>query len=53
MPDPGLLRALALARGDLDRAAERRDDAAWFDALWHDAGTRVLVVLVTIMKGAV
>ena len=44
MPDPGLLRALALARGDLDRAAERRDDAAWFDALWHDAGTRVLVV---------
>ena len=44
MPDTGLLSALALARGDLDRAAGRREDAAWFDGLWSDPATRVLVV---------
>ena len=44
MPDRGLLDALALARGDLDRAAERRDDAAWMDAAWADPATRVVLV---------
>ena len=44
MPDTRLLSALALARGDLDRAAGRREDAAWFDTLWADPATRVLVV---------
>ena len=29
-----MLASLTLARGDLDRAAERREDAAWFDAAW-------------------
>lgn len=44
MPDPGLLRSLTLARGDLDRAAERRGDQAWLDAAWADPATRVVVV---------
>lgn len=44
MPDSRLLRSLTLARGDLDRAAERRDDATWFDAAWQDPATRVLLV---------
>ena len=44
VPDPGLLRSLALARGDLDRAAERREDAAWLDAAWADPATRVVLV---------
>lgn len=44
MPDAGLLRSLTLARGDLDRAAERRDDAAWLEATWADPATRVVVV---------
>jgi NAD+ diphosphatase len=44
VPDTRLLSALALARGDLDRVAERRDDTACFDAAWTDATTRVLVV---------
>jgi NAD+ diphosphatase len=44
MPDAGLLRALTLARGDLDRAAERRDDTAWLEAAWADATSRVVVV---------
>jgi NAD+ diphosphatase len=44
MPDPGLLRSLTLARGDLDRAAERRDDTAWLDAAWTDPTSRVVVV---------
>jgi NAD+ diphosphatase len=44
VPDTGLLTALALARGDLDRAAERRDDAAWFDSVWTDPATRVVLV---------
>jgi NAD+ diphosphatase len=44
VPDHALLSALSLARGDLDRAAERRDDAAWVDAAWSDPGTRVVLV---------
>jgi NAD+ diphosphatase len=44
MPDPGLLRSLTLARGDLDRAAERRGDQAWLDAVWTVPATRVVVV---------
>jgi NAD+ diphosphatase len=44
VPDKGLLSTLALARGDLDRAAERRDDEAWFDGRWRDASTRVLLL---------
>lgn len=44
MPDTRLLSSLTLARGGLDRAAERRGDTAWFDAAWADPSTRVLVV---------
>jgi NAD+ diphosphatase len=44
MPDAGLLRSLTLARGDLDRAAERRDDTAWLEATWADPEARVVVV---------
>ena len=44
MPDPGLLRSLTLARGDLDRAAERRGDDAWLATAWADPATRVVVV---------
>jgi NAD+ diphosphatase len=44
MPDAGLLRALTLARGDLDRAAERRDDTEWLEAAWSDDASRVVVV---------
>jgi NAD+ diphosphatase len=44
MPDAGLLRSLTLARGDLDRAAERRDDTAWLEQAWADAASRVLVL---------
>lgn len=44
MPDTRLLDALALARGDLDRAAERRDDAAWIAGAWADESTRILLV---------
>ena len=44
MPDRALLTALSLARGDLDRAAERREDPAWFDAAWSDPATRVVLV---------
>ena len=39
-----LLTSLSLARVDVDRAAERRSDAAWFDAACTDASTRVLVL---------
>jgi len=38
------LEWLALARGGLDRAAERRADDAWLAARWADPRTRVLVV---------
>jgi NAD+ diphosphatase len=44
VPDRALLTALSLARGDLDRAAERREDPAWFDAAWSDPATRVVLV---------
>ena len=44
MPDAGLMGALTLARGDLDRCAERRGDGDWFDAQWRDSSTRVVVV---------
>ena len=44
MPDIGLLASLTLARGGLDRVAGRRGDEAWFDAVWSDPTTRVLVV---------
>ena len=44
MPDTGLLSALALARGDLDRAAGRREDSAWFDSLWAEPTTSVVLV---------
>lgn len=44
MRDRGVLSALALARGELDRAAERRDDTAWFDGVWADPQTRVVLV---------
>ncbi|SDU55256.1 NAD(+) diphosphatase [Jiangella alkaliphila] len=35
---------LALSRSTVDRAADRRADAAWLDSLWADGGTRVLLV---------
>ena len=38
------LGRLALARGTVDRATERRSDPAWLAAAWADPGTRVLVV---------
>jgi NAD+ diphosphatase len=38
------LPRLALARGEVDRAAHRRDDEQWLAAAWADPGTRVLVV---------
>lgn len=44
MPDKGLLDALALARGGVDRAAERREDHAWLEEAWADESSRVLVV---------
>jgi NAD+ diphosphatase len=44
VPDKGLLDALALARGSIDRAAERREDIAWLEAAWGDESSRVLVI---------
>ncbi|GAA4090198.1 NAD(+) diphosphatase [Actinomadura miaoliensis] len=45
MPEPyETLEWLALARGDVDRVAERRRDDAWLREVWADPGTRVLVV---------
>lgn len=35
---------LALARSAVDRAAERRSDAAWLDAAWADPSSRVIRV---------
>lgn len=35
---------LALSRSTVDRAADRRLDAAWVDTLWADGRTRVLLV---------
>jgi NAD+ diphosphatase len=40
----GILGTLTLARSAVDRAAERRTDAAWLDAAWAEPGTRVLVI---------
>ncbi|MEQ4207770.1 NAD(+) diphosphatase [Actinopolymorpha sp. B17G11] len=39
------LAELALARSTLDRATERRRNAAWVDARWADPRCRVLVVV--------
>ena len=38
------LGRLALARGQLDRVAHRRQDTPWLKAAWADPRTRVLVV---------
>ncbi|MFI0452859.1 NAD(+) diphosphatase [Actinomadura sp. 6N118] len=38
------LQWLALARGTLDRVAERRKDDAWVEAAWADPRTRVLMI---------
>jgi NAD+ diphosphatase len=38
------LTGLALARGEVDRAAHLRTDAGWLDAAWADPATRVTVV---------
>ncbi len=40
----GPLEWLALARGTLDRAGDRRSDDVFLDAAWSDPRTRVLVV---------
>jgi NAD+ diphosphatase len=42
--DAGPLGRLALARATVDRATDRRADAAWVAAAWADPRTRVLVV---------
>jgi NAD+ diphosphatase len=42
--DTGPLGRLALSRSAVDRATERRGDAAWVEAAWADPRTRVLVV---------
>ena len=39
-----LLADLALARGDIDRCAERRSDDAWLEGAWSDPRTRVIQV---------
>ena len=39
-----LLSHLALARGDIDRGAEHRDDRAWLDAAWLDPASRVVAI---------
>lgn len=44
LPDRGLLDSLALARGSIDRAAERRGDHAWLDAAWGVESSKVLVI---------
>jgi NAD+ diphosphatase len=44
VPDTGLLAALTLARGGLERAAERRGDDEWLESAWGDPGSRVLVL---------
>jgi NAD+ diphosphatase len=42
--DTGPLGRLALSRSTVDRATEKRNDAAWVEAAWADPRTRVLVV---------
>jgi len=39
-----VLSGLALARGEVDRAAHLRADADWLKAAWADPATRVIVV---------
>ena len=39
-----VLNGLALARGEVDRAAHLRTDADWLKATWNDPATRVIVV---------
>ena len=43
-PAGPVLTGLALARGEVDRAAHLRADDAWLEGAWADPGTRVLVV---------
>ena len=43
-PDTALLGDLSLARGGVDRLAERRSDADWLEQAWADDRTRVLPV---------
>ncbi len=43
-PAGPVLTGLALARGEVDRAAHLRADDAWLEAAWADPGTQVLVV---------
>ena len=42
--EPHLRGSLALSRGRIDRAAERRDDDTWLAAAWRAPQTLVLVV---------
>src|ERR1700751_2926314 len=42
--DDGPLGRLALSRSGVDRATERRGDAAWLAEAWADPRSRVLVV---------
>src|ERR1700744_3720344 len=42
--DDGPLGRLALSRSAVDRATQRRGDAAWLAEAWADPRTRVLVV---------
>ena len=42
--EDGPLGRLALSRSTVDRATDRRGDAAWLAAAWADPRTRVLVV---------
>jgi NAD+ diphosphatase len=48
LPEPALtgpaLTNLALARAEVDRHAELRNDLDWLEAAWSDPATRVLVV---------
>nr|BFE34119.1 NAD(+) diphosphatase [Actinomadura rugatobispora] len=43
-PTESMLEWLALARGTLDRAAERRRDQDWVEATWADPRTRVFTI---------
>ena len=40
----GDLGGFVLARGEVDRASARREDADWIAAAWADERTRVLVL---------
>ena len=43
--DRSMLQGLALARGNIDRAAEKRDDTEWLAAAWAAPGSRVIEVV--------